>query len=57
MSYNTQNKVIIFILSEKRKSERYDDFALFSLRFCDFVEKVEKKARKRGRRYLSESDP
>jgi hypothetical protein len=43
MSYNALNKQIILILSAGRKSEYYDDFTLFSLRFGDFMEKVEKK--------------
>jgi hypothetical protein len=45
MSYNALNKQFILIPSKERKSERYDDFALFSLRFGDFVKKVEKKAK------------
>jgi hypothetical protein len=44
MSYHALNKHFIIILSEERKSECYDDFALFSLRFGYFMEKVEKKS-------------
>jgi hypothetical protein len=46
MSYHALNKQIIIILSKKRKSECHDDFALFSLRFSDSMEKVEKKAKR-----------